>query len=214
MKRVVVAALASAMTAMACAGSATGGGAHASDTGSPRDSAGVAASPRSDGGDAPGHGGPDARFVRSMIAHHAQALDMTALASDRAEDATLRRLARRIEISQEDEIAVMRRWLERRGEPAPPLQPPLDGGHHDHAPGMLAPEELDRLANASGAEFDRLFLEYMIRHHEGAIAMVEELLSAGGAAGDTELFRLVSHIDADQRAEIARMGSMMDHMFR
>jgi uncharacterized protein (DUF305 family) len=77
-------------------------------------------------------------------------------------------------------------------------------------PGMLTAAELARLAAATGAGFDRLFLEYMIRHHEGALAMVAELLATPGAGQEVEIFRLVSDVDADQRAEIRRMRAMQD----
>jgi uncharacterized protein (DUF305 family) len=146
----------------------------------------------------------DVRFVQEMIHHHAQALEMTELVADRAESAQLERLALRIEISQVDEIARMRRWLERRGEEAP-------GGHAHGAlmPGMLTAEQMASLAAARGAEFDRLFLELMIQHHEGALVMVRELHAGGAGPQEPELFQLVSHIDADQRAEIARMRGML-----
>jgi uncharacterized protein (DUF305 family) len=75
--------------------------------------------------------------------------------------------------------------------------------------GMLSPEQLAELARAEGAEFDRLFLELMIYHHEGALDMVAELFSSPGAGQDTEIFRFASHVDADQRAEIARMRRML-----
>jgi uncharacterized protein (DUF305 family) len=74
---------------------------------------------------------------------------------------------------------------------------------------MLTPEELARLSAATGAEFDRLFLELMIRHHEGALTMVAELLSRSGAAQDSDVFQIASDVDADQRAEIARMRRML-----
>jgi uncharacterized protein (DUF305 family) len=75
-------------------------------------------------------------------------------------------------------------------------------------PGMLTPEQMQRLTAASGTEFDRLFLEYMIQHHEGALTMVSELQSAGGGV-EGEVYILASDVDADQRAEIARMRSML-----
>lgn len=76
-------------------------------------------------------------------------------------------------------------------------------------PGMLTDEELARLAAATGAEFERLFLELMIRHHEGALIMVADLFSSGGGQ-EAEIFQLASHVDADQRAEIARMRGMLN----
>lgn len=146
----------------------------------------------------------DVRFVQGMIPHHAQALEMTALVSDRTDSEAVHRLARRIEVSQRDEIAIMERWLERRGESLP------EGHHHGPLmPGMLTEEELARLADATGDEFDRLLLEFMIRHHEGALVMVADLFSSGGGQ-EAEIFQFASHVDADQRAEIARMREMLN----
>jgi uncharacterized protein (DUF305 family) len=146
----------------------------------------------------------DVHFMQGMIHHHAQALVMTDLVAARTQNDDIRRLAHRIEISQRDEIARMRRWLESRSEAVD------DHSHGDLMPGMLTDEELDQLAEATGAEFDRLFMEYMIRHHEGALEMVEDLLSTEGAGKEAELFQFVSHVDADQRAEIARMRAMLN----
>jgi uncharacterized protein (DUF305 family) len=146
----------------------------------------------------------DARFVQGMILHHAQALLMTELVADRTGSESMRRLAGRIEVSQKDEIAVMERWLGRRAEPLPE-----DHLHGSLMPGMLTDEELARLAAATGAEFERLFLELMIRHHEGALIMVADLFSSGGGQ-EAEIFQLASHVDADQRAEIARMRGMLN----
>lgn len=142
--------------------------------------------------------------MQGMIAHHAQALVMTDLIPARTGSEVIRTLGRRIEVSQKDEIARMRHWLEARGEAVPE-------GHSHGAlmPGMLTDEDLARLAGATGAEFDRLFLEYMIRHHEGALVMVADLFSTEGAELGPEIFQLASHVDADQRAEIARMRGML-----
>jgi uncharacterized protein (DUF305 family) len=147
----------------------------------------------------------DVRFMHGMIPHHAQALDMTGLVLERTENEHIRRLAQRIEISQRDEIARMRRWLQVRGEPVP------DERHRGTLmPGMLTEEEMARLSAAQGSEFDRLFLELMIHHHEGALVMVDDLFTTDGAGQEAEIFLFASHVDADQRAEIARMRGMLD----
>ena len=151
----------------------------------------------------------DAAFMSGMIRHHAQALEMAALAPARAAGPDVQRLAARITTGQEAEIALMRRWLQDRGLPAPgpPVEPE---GHEMHAPGMLSPEQMHRLEQASGRSFDRLFLIYMIQHHEGAVAMVEQLFATPGAAQDASTFRIASGVQVDQRTEIARMEAMLD----
>lgn len=160
---------------------------------------------------------PDTRFMHHMIAHHAQALAMTDLVPARGTSQGFGLFTERIEISQNDEIALMRRWLEQRGKPVPAPgeehQEHLAGaGSRMLMPGMLTEAELARLAAATGSEFERLFLEFMIRHHEGALTMVAELFASQGAAQDSEIFRLASDIDADQRAEISRMRAMLNAM--
>ena len=152
--------------------------------------------------------GADVRFMQDMIHHHAQALDMTALVPERTGRKDMRLLAERIEVSQEDEIRMMQRWLEARGQKAP--------GVHDHhapgavlMPGMLNAEEMARLAAVKGPDFDRLFLEGMIKHHGGALIMVRELFAVPGAAQESEIFAFVSDVDADQRMEIDRMRAML-----
>ncbi|HSG49260.1 MAG TPA: DUF305 domain-containing protein [Longimicrobiales bacterium] len=168
----------------------------------------------------------DVDFMQGMIPHHAQALQMTALVPDRTQDRGVRQMALRMEISQRDEIALMARWLGDRGETVPPsaadplgrTQAHMDHGDMDHGrmggmpmmPGMLTPEQMAQLAAAAGAEFDRLFLEFMIQHHEGAIVMVDALFSTDGAGQESEIFQFASHVDADQRAEIARMRALLD----
>ncbi|MEX1113541.1 MAG: DUF305 domain-containing protein [Patescibacteria group bacterium] len=153
---------------------------------------------------------PDVRFMHHMTMHHAQAVEMASLVPSRNPSRGLGLLAERIDVSQKDEIALMRRWLERRGKPLPP--PPGEHMMPMAMPGMLTDAEMASLRAATGSEFERLFLELMIKHHEGAIIMVAELMGSQGAAQDSELYALVSDIDADQRAEIARMQSMLSAM--
>ncbi len=150
----------------------------------------------------------DVRFMQGMIGHHGQAVEMTALLKTRTSSEDMRKLALRIELSQTDEINMMNRWLEVRGQ-----ELPSPHAMHMHGaalmPGMLTEEEMGRLAAAKGAEFDRRFLEGMIKHHGGALTMVKELLSIPGAGQDSEIFAFASDVDADQRMEIDRMAAML-----
>ena len=160
---------------------------------------------------APDATGADITFMQGMIHHHAQALDMTELLADRSNDPDMKKLGLKIHVSQTDEIKTMQHWLEARGQEAP--------GRHVHSmpgmpamplmPGMLNAEEMARLAAAKGPEFDRLFLEGMIRHHAGALTMVAELFASPGAAQESDIFAFASDVDADQRMEIARMSAML-----
>jgi uncharacterized protein (DUF305 family) len=152
----------------------------------------------------------DVRFMQGMIAHHAQALEMTALVPSRSASGQVKLLSQRIEVSQNDEIAQMQRWLRRRGETVPGPHAHHEGGHR--MPGMLTPEEMARLAAATGAEFDRLFLESMIRHHEGALVMVAELFASRGGGQDTQIYEIAAGVDSDQRIEIDRMRAMLQQM--
>jgi uncharacterized protein (DUF305 family) len=160
-------------------------------------------------GQQPGHTRADIRFMQGMMAHHAQAVEMTALVPDRTERADIRLLARRIAVSQEDEMALMRHWLEDRGE-AVPGPHAHHSGEHAGMPGMLTSQELARLRAARGDEFDRLFLKFMIHHHEGALVMVDALFATDGAGQESEIYQFASHVESDQRVEIARMRSMLD----
>jgi uncharacterized protein (DUF305 family) len=154
------------------------------------------------------HTAADVRFMQGMIGHHAQALEMTALLATRTESEEMRTLARRIELSQADEIKMMQEWLADRGESLPDPHAHHRPGAH-LMPGMLTAEEMARLADAKGAAFDELFLEYMIKHHAGALIMVEELFAQAGAGQESEIFAFASDVDADQRMEIDRMRAML-----
>jgi uncharacterized protein (DUF305 family) len=163
-----------------------------------------------------GYVAADVRFMQDMIAHHAQALAMVAMVPTHGAGDAVRLAAERIDVTQRDEIALMQRWLRRRGEAAPEAVPEAAHAHHAAGaatmPGMLSPAELARLDAARGTDFDRLFLASMIRHHEGALAMVRDYLAMPGAAQETEIFRFSSDVDADQRAEIRRMRALLDRL--
>jgi uncharacterized protein (DUF305 family) len=150
----------------------------------------------------------DVRFMQGMIGHHQQALEMTELLSSRTNSEDMRKLALRISVSQSDEIKMMQQWLQARGQQVPDIH-----ALHAHGatlmPGMLTAEEMARLAEAKGPAFDRLFLEGMIKHHGGALTMVQELFATAGAGQESEIFAFASDVDADQRMEIERMGAML-----
>lgn len=151
----------------------------------------------------------DIRFMTHMIPHHAQALVMAGFAPDAGASPSIRTLCARIINAQTDEIAIMSRWLSDRGLPVPETGDPRAHGAMLMA-GMLTPEQLAALAAARGAEFDRLFLRYMIQHHNGAVTMVRELFATDGAAQDDFVFKLASDIHVDQATEIARMELMLE----
>jgi uncharacterized protein (DUF305 family) len=159
-----------------------------------------------------GHTPADVKFMQGMIGHHAQAVEMVALIADRTATEDLKRMGLRIQVSQEDEMNMMRTWLQVRGETVP-------GPHSHHEPGgfmpgMLTAEEMTQLANAKGKEFDRLFLQGMIKHHAGAITMVDELFKTPGAGQDGEIYAFASDVDSDQRMEIERMGLMLRELLK
>jgi len=152
--------------------------------------------------------GADVRFMQGMIGHHAQALEMTALRPSRSSSDELRLLALRIDVSQTDEIKMMQGWLELRGQQVPSIHAMHEQGA-TLMPGMLTPDEMRRLADAKGPDFDRLFLEFMIKHHEGALIMVKELFATPGAGQEAEIFAFASDVEADQLIEIRRMRAMI-----
>ena len=155
--------------------------------------------------------GADIKFMQGMIGHHAQAVDMVALVPSRSSSDDVRKLALRIDVSQQDEMKMMQGWLVARAQRLPDPK-----AHHMMGaalmPGMLTPEEMVRLAAAKGVEFDRLFLEGMITHHAGAITMVQQLFATEGAGQTPEIFSYASDVDADQRMEIDRMGSLLKEL--
>jgi uncharacterized protein (DUF305 family) len=181
----------------------------------------------------------DVAFVTGMIGHHAQALTMSGYAPEAGASPAVRTLAARIINAQRDEITNMQRWLRDRELPVPavaedgtvtfPQTAPAEAGgmdegarHHgamghegmDHGdmPGMLSPAQLNELSRARGTDFDRLFLTYMIQHHQGAVTMVHDLFAQDGAAQDELIFKLASDVQVDQITEINRMQLMLDEL--
>ena len=166
----------------------------------------------------PPYNAADERFMSGMIDHHAQAILIAGWAPSHGASASVRALCERIVVGQRDEIALMQRWLRERGLPVPDgnASHSHDMPGMDHAPalmpGMLTPAQLAQLDAARGPEFDRLFLTFMIQHHQGAITMVNELFSANGATLDDLIFKYASDVNVDQTTEINRMGRMLAAM--
>ncbi|MFC7022136.1 DUF305 domain-containing protein [Promicromonospora thailandica] len=160
----------------------------------------------------------DAEFLSDMIWHHDQAIEMSVLAPERAASEQLKTFANRIDVVQASEIDLMTSWLEENDYPVPLTAEGGDGSGprapehgHDAAdmPGMLTDVEMAALEDASGQEFDRLYLEGMIKHHEGALAMCKEVAAAGS---QERVLELANNIAADQMAEIDRLDQMLDEL--
>lgn len=143
----------------------------------------------------------DFRYTQMMIEHHRQALVMTELAPERASSATVKRLAERISAGQKPEIGAMEGWLKKNGGDKRKQR-------HDHAgmPGMATDAQLKKLRAAEGKAFDKLFLELMITHHQGALTMATEALTEGN---DVIVEEMASDVVAQQTVEINRMRSLM-----
>jgi uncharacterized protein (DUF305 family) len=157
----------------------------------------------------------DIEFMSGMIPHHAQAVIMAGWAPTHGARKDVAILCERIVVGQRDEIATMQQWLRDRGQAVPDAtstkhKMKMNGMEHEMLmPGMMTDEEMAALDKARGPEFDRLFLEGMIRHHQGAIDMVEALFKTHGAAQDETIYRFASDVYADQSTEIARMQKML-----
>lgn len=158
----------------------------------------------------------DVKFMQGMISHHAQALAMVALIPTHTTTTSIQLIGERIKISQQDEIKLMQNWLQSHHEPIPTVDSsdvahmPGMEGMTMMMPGMLTPEQMAQLAQAKGPAFDTLFLVGMIRHHQGAIAMVKDLVHTEGGGLAPEVFTFATDADADQNAEIKRMRSVLD----
>jgi len=171
----------------------------------------------------PAKSAKDVEFMRGMIMHHAQAVEMTAL-MERTQNKEIRLLGARISQSQFDEMDFMKRWLVARGEST---EMKMAAGAHDAAgshshasghssahtmmmPGMLSAEQMAVLRNSKAAGFDRFFLTGMIQHHRGALAMVRDLFDTAGAGQDAEIFSFATDVDTGQIAEIKIMQTILN----
>jgi uncharacterized protein (DUF305 family) len=160
----------------------------------------------------------DVAFMQWMISHHAQALQMVALIPSRTNRQDMSSLGQRIAISQRDEIAMMQSWLRDHHQTIPVVDSAGDAMmpgmpmSEMQMPGMLTQAQMAALKAATGPAFERLFLQGMIQHHEGAITMVSKLLATPGAGQASEIFRFANDVVADQRAEISRMQALLAAM--
>ena len=158
----------------------------------------------------------DINFMTGMIPHHAQAVIMAGWAPSHGARSDVAILCERIVVGQTDEIRSMQQWLRDRGQPVPDakstrMKMKMNGVEHDMLmPGMLTDDEMAALEKSRGPEFDRLFLIGMIKHHGGAIDMVNDLFKAYGAAQDDTIYKFASDVYADQQIEIGVMQKMLE----
>ncbi len=214
--RVVAAALLTLLTTTACASgrSSAANGGIVMAPGAGVQPIGPGAAPAEPPRELP-HTAADVHFMSAMIPHHAQAVLIAGWAATHGARNDVKILSERIVVAQRDEIALMQNWLRDVGAPVPAadathLRMSMHGMEHDMLmPGMLTAEELDRLNRARGSEFDRLYLTAMIKHHQGAVTMVDELFSSPGAGQVEVVFRFASDVYADQTTEIDRMQKML-----
>ena len=157
----------------------------------------------------------DIHFMSGMIGHHAQAIVMANWAPTHGASPAVRRLADRIINAQKDEIHSMQQWLADRRQPVPEanaagMKMTMNGMEHMMLmPGMLTDAQMKQLDAARGADFDRLFLTFMMQHHRGAVSMVKDLFNSYGAAQDETVFKFANDVNVDQSTEIARMELML-----
>ncbi|RSM77557.1 DUF305 domain-containing protein [Amycolatopsis sp. WAC 01375] len=149
----------------------------------------------------------DVEYMTMMIPHHQQAKVMTDLVPGKTANEQIRAIAGRISVAQDGEIAMMKTWLADRGKPVPGAGHGDHGGGHDHAlmPGMATEAQLADLRAANGVAFEKLFLDLMIAHHQGALTMAETQLGKGVEIKAQEM---AQEVVTGQTAEIERMKNM------
>ncbi|MEU3200205.1 MULTISPECIES: DUF305 domain-containing protein [unclassified Streptomyces] len=187
---------------------ACGNGDASSDNGSGTKTSAPASAEESAGA----HNDQDVDFAQGMIPHHQQAVQMAQMAQSRASSAEVKDLASRIKKAQAPEIETMSGWLKAWGEDVPSSMPGMDhGGHGDDGssdmPGMMGTEDMDQLMEASGHDFDTMFLTMMIEHHEGAVDMAATEKDKG-RRGPAKT--LADDIITAQTVEIEEMNELLD----
>ena len=150
----------------------------------------------------------DVEFMQGMIAHHAQAIVMAHIAEKNSTNQQLLKLSRKIDQSQIPEIMIMQDWLRRHGQ----FAPDTSSWHDMRMDGMLSDEELKAMSEAKGADFDRLFLDGMIKHHAGAIKMVEDLFKSPGAGQEVDANVFANDVVTAQTAEIGIMRRLLANL--
>ena len=147
----------------------------------------------------------DVEFAQGMIGHHEQAIEMSEIALDptRGASPAVVDLATRIQAAQDPEVQVMTAWLTAAGEP---IAMDMSSGEMAMMEGMMTAEQMDAMAAATGAEFDTMWLEMMIAHHQGAVAQSETVKAAGS---NPDVLALADQIIAAQQAEIAEMQALL-----
>ena len=215
-RHVARATVAIVFIAVALAAPSRAGAQHETHGAAPKPTPAKPTASRTAKGKAPKVNPADAAFMSGMLHHHAQAIVMSRMAPSHGASDAVKVLTGRIINAQNDDIFIMKQWLREHGLPIPDLdltgKPMADMPGMSHGtmmPGMLSPAQMQALGAAGGAEFDRLFLSGMIQHHQGAVTMVQELLSHDGAALDREVFKLAADVNVDQTTEIERMRKML-----
>lgn len=155
-------------------------------------------------GRAPGENSAEVRFVRDMIVHHEQAVEMALLIRDRTADPDLRALTTDIVLSQQSQIGRMAGWLEQWGRPYAGAAAPMGG--MGQMMGMATQEDVNALGTLPVAEAEVRFLQLMISHHQGAVFMAEDLLADSARP---EVARLAEGVLRLQGAEIGLMGELL-----
>lgn len=198
MKRITRVLVVSALAAATLSACADDGG-HDMDNMNSTNPGAATSSPS--GQSAPGaHNDADVAFATDMIPHHAQAVTMAKMVPTRASSQQVKDLATQIQAAQDPEIKLMSGWLEAWGEPVPAA------GEMQHGDGMMSMEDMGQLETATGAPFDTMWLQMMIKHHEGAIAMARTELTEGS---DPDAKKLAQAIVDGQSKEIATMNSLL-----
>ncbi|MGW0362964.1 DUF305 domain-containing protein [Streptomyces sp. NPDC002990] len=192
----VAAAATASLVLAACGGNGAGGAGH---NGHDAGASPTTAAPARQGE----HNAADTAFAKGMIPHHRQAVEMADLAATRAGSAEVKQLADEIKKAQDPEIKTLSGWLASWGEQVP-AENEDHGGHS--MDGMMTAEEMDRLEKASGKAFDTAFLEMMVKHHEGAVAMARAEQSGGSYQPAKEM---AGAIITSQSAEITRMKALL-----